>query len=484
MKKVVTAAAICSMAASASATSFPSKLQVPSVVVLQTRGGAAAPPNSTSVPKTTGASSNSSTKKKKSTKRKPKTTTADNNVNKDESTTKQENASSAQQEEEEKQTDPFLEDLINQEDYYIILGVSKTATDSQIKKAYRKRAVQTHPDKTGGDRRAFDKVSEAYSILSDETKRQVYSRFGKRGLEQQKAGGNPAGGGRGAEDMFRQFFGQAAQRQQHAPRNRTVRYQLEVSLEDLYQGMTRSILVEQPHGRKKVQVHIPKGTSSGESIVLSGEMDEYADVTPGDLIFLLQQRPHTTFTRKGHDLAMELSVSLQEAIGGMEREITHLDGRKIVLKSARRIEETAVWIQTGDVHVLKGEGMPKSDSTSNFGDLYVQFRVVMPKASSADRLSVEEREQLGHLLDKLEGKHSTKFSDDATVRLMEKAKLADFGSASGTFRRQQEEQQEDQGGSQRSFFYTGGAGGGSHPFFGGSPMGGNDDGSNVQCQQM
>jgi curved DNA-binding protein CbpA len=72
--------------------------------------------------------------------------------------------------------------LIRQQDYYAILGVSKTATDSQIKKAYRKRAVQTHPDKTGGDRRAFDRVSEAYTILSDDAKRTIYDRYWEEGV--------------------------------------------------------------------------------------------------------------------------------------------------------------------------------------------------------------------------------------------------------------------------------------------------------------
>lgn len=491
MKKVATAVALCSVAAAARsgaasvASGYSSKLQKG---MFEIRGGDSSI-NSTSIPDTS-----KSKRKKRTKKTADKTTGATHrsHTSHDEQPTKsvkpetspetsEQQPEQPKQQETQPQPDPFLEDLIRQQDYYAILGVSKTANDSQIKKAYRKRAVQTHPDKTGGDRRAFDRVSEAYTILSDEAKRTIYDRYGKKGLDQ-PTGGFPAG--RGPEDLFRHFFGQDPR----VPRNRTVRYQLEVSLEDLYQGMTRSILVEQPVGRKKVQVHIPRGTASGETITLSGEMDDYADATPGDLIFVLQQRPHARFARRGHDLAIELTISLQEAIGGVEREITHLDGRKLILKSARRIQDTACWIQTGDVHVLKGEGMPKPDSIAEFGDLYVQFRVEVPKATSADRLTVEERKQLGHLLDKLEGKKPTQLPEGIAVKVLEKAKLSDFGTASGPFRRQQDEhaQDDDQNGSRRSFYWsTAGGFGGTHPFFGGTPMGdNNDDGSNVQCQQM
>lgn len=497
----MTAAALCSVASAAAASVAPQQqaFALP-ISVLRTRGGDSTL-NSTSIPKP------ATSRRKKRTHKKVTKKDVDvdlhDDVDDDECNTiqREENSTSSSpektesheetqtqtQKEEQPTTDPLIESLIAEQDYYAILGVSKTATDSQIKKAYRKRAVRTHPDKTNGDRRAFDKVSEAYTILSDETKRPLYDRFGKKGLDQQ-AGSFPTG--RGAEEFFRHLFGH----QQHVPRNRTVRYQLEVSLEDLYKGMTQSILIEQANGRKKVQVHIPKGTASGESIVLSGEMDEYADATPGDLVFLLQQQPHATFTRKGHDLAMELSISMNEAVGGVDREITHLDGRKLVLRSARSIQDTAHWIQTGDVHVLKGEGMPKRDATPSaceFGDLYVQFRVEMPKAANADRLSVDERAQLRKLLQKLEGKKATPpISEDTPVRVMEKAKLSDFGTASGPFRVHQDDHahlgDDNQGDFRRSFHWSNTGGfGHAQSFFGGSRGGHDrDDGSNIQCQQM
>lgn len=464
-KKVVITAAAALSAAGASALRPPSSLSFLSSV----RGGTS---NTTSVHSTGGSSPKASPPKPKKKKRKkPKKVAQEEEAAKEE----------APQSDEPPKPDPLLEELIKEQDYYAILGVAKTASEAEIKKAYRRRAVQTHPDKTGGDRRAFDKVSEAYDVLSDDEKRQVYTRHGKRGLDANHNAGMGRSAG-SAEDLFRQFFGQS-QQQRRAPRNRTVRYQLEVSLEDLYQGLTRPILVEQPHGRKKVQIHVPKGTSSGESITLSGEQDYAPEEVPGDLIFILQQRPHAHLTRKGHDLAMELTISLQDAICGVEHEMTHLDGRKLVIQSARNENDTSSWIQSGHVQVLKGEGMPKRDNPSEFGDLYIRFTVEMPKASSADRLTNDEREQLGELLGKLEGnkrKNHKSSSSDATKRVvMEEALLSDFGHKSGPFRPQTERPQPS------SFHWSsvGGFGGGGHPFFGG-PSDQDDDGSNVQCPQM
>lgn len=248
-----------------------------------------------------------------------------------------------------------VEEIVEQTDYYEILGIPKnrkgSVTKTEIQKAYRKRALQVHPDKTGGDRRAFDKVAESFDVLSDDGKREIYDRFGKEGLEH----GGVSAGGMQFQDIFQSMFQQAGQRQSYGRtrQNYTMRYQIEVTLEDLYNGTTQDVVVTAPitdrRKQKNVQVHIPKGSMSGQSIVLSGGMD-FANDTPGDLVFVISQRPHPVFTRKGHDLAMELTISLEEAICGLHREIRHLDGSSLWIASVEQDENGAPHIiQTGEV---------------------------------------------------------------------------------------------------------------------------------------
>lgn len=472
MKKAATAAICGAAIASAGAIKFPYQANQ----IISTRGGAKTTSESPKVDNNSTSLNDDvpkkSKRKKKSQKKKTRIEPEDGStIKKDESITEK------QQEEVDgkSQPDPFLEELINQEDYYTILGVSKTCTGSQITKAYRKRAVRTHPDKTGGDRRAFDKVSEAYDILSDKEKRNIYDRFGKKGLQQ---GGPGVGAGFSPEDLFRQFFGQQSRQQYRTPQ--FMRYQLEVSLEDLYKGLTQTITVDTSGGRKRVEVHIPKGSSSGESITLSGELEFPSGGAPGDLIFIIQQRPHEIFTRKGNDLAVELTITLEEAIFGVNRDLQHLDGRRIFFQSAHGNDKKPFWIETGDIQVLKGKGMPIQNKHDEFGDLYVQYRVEMPK--STNQLTDEERHQLSDLLGKLQNRPETPSADKGIKReAMERARLSDFGRANRQYH-------EDRRG-RSSYYWSNSQGAGAHPFFGegnpfSNPFPQDDDGSNVQCQQM
>jgi DnaJ-class molecular chaperone len=455
-------------------------------------------------------------------------------------------------------SNPILEEILQHEDFYDVLGVPNTASERDIQKAYRKRCVQTHPDKTGGDRRAFDKVAEAYDVLSDQSKRQVYNRFGKAGMDPTNNGSNGAnpfgGGGDGAAAMFRDMFQQARQQQQR--RNQTLRYQLEVTLEDLYFGSTRSVQVTPPRNssnyqqqrrRKEVDVHISKGSVNGQSVVLSGEVDFNDDNSPpGDLVFILTQVPHATFTRKGHDLAMELNISLEEALCGLKRSIKHLDGTEMWIESANysddengknkgkinkdkykaddlvhnhdddensnRSSSIPITIRTGDVQVLKGRGMPKRNTNDEFGDLYIQYRVEMPKSKSGKALTEEEYMELSRLLTKLDENRggnnrrnrqsmSRRHNKDEQQQQAEikpkmyslkEAKPSDFGTASGKVVWEDEDGMGGGGSSHdnhgdefhqfgSSFFQRGSSASGS-PFGG---MGGfNPDDGNVQCQQM
>ena len=352
-----------------------------------------------------------------------------------------------------KSTPPIVDEILAHEDYYEILGTTKAANDDdqQLKKLYRKRAVQTHPDKTGGDRRAFDKVAEAYENLETAEKRNIYNRYGKEGAKQRQQQGGMGGGG-SAEDLFRSFFGGSGnpfgsggfggQQQQ---RNRTSQYQLEVTLEDLYRGKTMQIRVP---GGKTVSIEIPVGGYDSQNIVLSGESDANRNQAPGDLIFILAQRQHATFARRNHDLACKIRISLAEALTGVQRTITHLDGRVLHVVSAAHRKDGPAVISAGDVQVLKGQGMPKDAKGSSYGDLYIQYEVTTPSSSSS-ALDADERRQLQRLLNKLEGKTSTSEwpfdSGGGNDSVLQPARASDFGRASGQLPQQQQQQGFDPG---------------------------------------
>lgn len=419
--------------------------------------------------------------------------------------------------------DSIIEDILNEEDYYKILGTTKASIhqssqpERDIQKCYRKRAVQTHPDKTGGDRRAFDKVAEAYEILHNATQRSRYDRYGKAGLGTGGGASTTTSGmqGMAAEDLFRSFFGTSSTTtghpfQQGPSRNRSVRFQLEVTLEDLYLG--RSVTVQLPTG-KSVQVNIPRGAQDHEILAVSGVMDEDTRQAPGDLLLQLQRRQHHTFTRRGYDLAIPVTITLQEALTGCQRKIRHLDGTIVHIVSAAADEAIDVRhpaiIQTGDIQVLPGRGMPKDYSGTKFGDLYVQYKVEIPKTASTkskgtaatNTLSLSERRELQRLLNKLEGKPPKNsewpFSKSRADRL-QKASLSDFGRASGTPPQSNAEEFSEfspfgssSSSSSSRFFWSSAAGNGmNHPFFGasgGNSHGaefGNDPNEQTQCRQM
>ena len=422
---------------------------------------------------------------------------------------------------------------------------SSSFTQTQIAKAYRKQAVMTHPDKNNGNREAFDKVREAYDVLKDDMKKQIYDKYGIEGIKnpdlfaaasaRASARAATAGGGGGSlqEQILKSFFGSSttttagaggpsggmfnhfyssshrrasssAGRSRQAM-NQNIKYELQVSLEDLYNGKQYDLEILLPSSspssstttttsssktRKSIQVEIPRGMANQQSIRYSGYVDTISTCTPADLIFIVKQKYHGVFTRKGFDLVMEVRLSFKEAICGFNREITHLDGRKVHIcnpffqneKGAERESSSSSssssysnlnMIQTGDVHVLKGEGMPKfnwaekksnndydddhggildeEDVNKQYGDLYIQYVVEMPSGDSRSKsnysqyskddketLTTEERILLGELLDKLfvmkhdsPSNKSTSCNTNEGNRRLIVSSASDFGRASG-----------------------------------------------------
>jgi len=306
---------------------------------------------------------------------------------------------------------------------YETLGVAKSADVKEIKKAYRKLAVKHHPDK-GGDEAKFKEVSAAYEILSDADKRAKYDKFGLDGISED------GGGGRSPDDIFSMFFGGGGGgRGRSGPRKgEDVNHPIKVSLEDLYNGKTvklainRQVLVgessvcpecdgqgvvvelrqialgmvqqvqrrctncngtgyigETKKERKVLEVMIDKGMRNGQKVVFRGMADEKPNMEPGDINFIVQEKEHSLFKRKGADLLITKTLSLNEALCGFEFVVKHLDGREIVIKS--RPGEVIKPETNGSapfVKIVSGEGMPSHGNPFVKGNLFVLFRVEFP----------------------------------------------------------------------------------------------------------
>ena len=230
-------------------------------------------------------------------------------------------------------------------EYYDALNLSPDASAAEIKKAYRKAALQEHPDK-GGDPEKFKQLNEAYAVLSDEQKKAAYDRMGKAAVDGSMpqgggfpagAGGFPAGafGGRSPEEVFSQFFGQAGfggmggmggmggafGQQARGPRLRDQQMTMMVTLEELYTGATKRIAVRVPvinerlgrveQERVEVDVQLEAGSADGQRFRIPGGGPNRANV-----VVTLKTRPHTRFVRQGDHLVCNHDVSLYEALTG------------------------------------------------------------------------------------------------------------------------------------------------------------------------
>jgi DnaJ-class molecular chaperone len=275
-------------------------------------------------------------------------------------------------------------------DYYDVLGVSKDASEKDIKSAYRRKAMTHHPDK-GGDEAEFKKLVEAYEVLSDEKKRKLYDRFGKEGLGMSADSHTSSpesafasaffGGGGDFKDIFRSFSGFSM----------PLVYHLEVSLEDLFRGRTVGLSLN----GERFDVEIQPGMGEGTEI-----RGQIADGRGGtrELVFILQEKPHQVFRRKNADLYMELHISLIDALFGFEKEISHLDNSQFTIRSKEG--ET---VSPDEVLCIDGLGMPIYTGhtsvirTSPRGNLFIRIKLDLPKRLPS--LLPEEKELLMKLLD-------------------------------------------------------------------------------------
>lgn len=263
-------------------------------------------------------------------------------------------------------------------DHYTTLGVSKTATPEEIKKAFRKLASQHHPDK-GGDTKKFQEIQAAYDVLSDPAKRQQYDNPAPQHHEFHFNGGMPGG----FEDVFSQIFGggspfgdifgRAHHQQQQPRRNRHLSLQAAISLEDAFTGKDLTVSVTLPSGKEQVcEIKIPKGIRDGTTLRLAGMGDDSVPNAPrGDIHLTVTIQPHEKFQRHGDDLLTILEVDAVDAMLGKTYRIDTLGGTTLEVK-------VNPGTQPGTTLAAHGYGMPNMADNRFVGRLLMQVNIKIP----------------------------------------------------------------------------------------------------------
>lgn len=318
-------------------------------------------------------------------------------------------------------------------DYYATLGVPKTATEKEIKQAYRKLARKHHPDVNPNDKSAeskFKEINEAYEVVGDPVKRKKYDELGSnwKMYEQGRPAGGPGAGFGGAagqgqyrtmtqeemrdhfgnEDPFSAFFhaffsgagepkirrgGRAGSRSSRARQGRDVEHSIDLSLEDAYTGAMRRLSLTYDGHARTVDVRIPPGVGEGSRVRVSGEGEQGAGgAASGDLYLRVHLTPDSRFERRGQDLHAKLRIPVTTAVLGGEADVPNLGGKPLRLK-------IPAGTQNGQVFRLKGHGMPLVGKPAEHGDLYATVEAELPR-----QVSPEERSHYEALAELAKGK--------------------------------------------------------------------------------
>lgn len=259
-------------------------------------------------------------------------------------------------------------------DFYNILGVSKTASQEEITKAYRKLAMRHHPDR-GGDAQKFQEISEAYDILGDPQKRTQYDNPQPR-FDQ--GGGNPFGFGPGAE-QFRDIFEQFGFMHQRRQANPDVMCDITIGLIEAYTGVEKIIRTE----FRTVKLNIPAGVRTGHKFVLQGHGPENIPNMPlGDLVIRVTVQPTSgDFELRENNLYKILNIDYFSAILGCKVDFQHLDGSKIRLSVPSNLN-------SGAKIRLRNKGMPLING--GHGDLIVVVNPVCPDLTEQQTQKLKE----------------------------------------------------------------------------------------------
>jgi curved DNA-binding protein len=281
-------------------------------------------------------------------------------------------------------------------DYYKVLEIDKSASEADIKKAYRKLARKYHPDLNPNDKEAerkFKELNEANEVLSNPENRKKYDQYGENwehGEEYEKArqqqqqyqrggqqggfggfdGGGGFSGGGDYSDFFESMFGGGAQRgrgRSTAFKGQDLNAELHLDLKDVYTTHKRTLTIN----GKNIRLTIPAGVENGQIIKISGQGGEGANGGPkGDLYLTFSIANHTNFKLDKHNLYSTVDIDLYTAILGGEITANTFDGKvKLTVKPGT---------QNGTKVKLKGKGFPVYKKEGEFGDLYISYQVMIP----------------------------------------------------------------------------------------------------------
>ncbi|MEJ2599117.1 MAG: DnaJ C-terminal domain-containing protein [Anaerolineales bacterium] len=303
-------------------------------------------------------------------------------------------------------------------DYYKILGVDKKASEDEVKRAYRKLALKYHPDRNPGDKQAEEKfkdINEAYQVLSDPAKRSRYDQLGDSYTRFRQHGGAPGGFnwedwfaqepvstgnvrvefgdlgdlseilGGGFSDFFTRIFGGAGagptsgrSTQRARVQRPSYQYELEITMQEAYQGATRRVEVD----GKRLDVKIPVGAHTGTKVRVRDVLSDPSG-QKGDLYLAIKVLDDKRFQLKGEDLYTDVAIDLYTAVLGGEATVQTLSGDVVLT-----IPEGT---QPGQTFRLTGRGMPRLKKPQEHGDLYVQVKVNLPRKLSKQQRDLFEK---------------------------------------------------------------------------------------------
>ena len=275
-------------------------------------------------------------------------------------------------------------------DYYDVLGVNRGASEDEIKKAYRRKAKQHHPDANPDDPAAearFKEVNEAYEVLRDDEKRAAYNHFGTNWQHDQN-GPSPFGGANpDVSDFFETIFGGGGRRSGfggfrpnagYARVGADIEQDVAISLYEAYEGTERIISKD---GRD-IKVQIPRGAATGTKVRLAGEGQAGMGGAAGDLYLVVQVADDPRFRRDGDDIHVDVSLDVFTALLGGEAEVPTMT-RPVRMK-------VRPGTQSGQKLRLAGKGMPKLRRPHAFGDLYARVMITVPHRLDAAQIELAE----------------------------------------------------------------------------------------------